>query len=120
DRVAQLVDEGAAERVAERRKAVEALEAELARARARAEVDTKWRLKSIESELLETRLRAAEYLQRKLQCEMECFAWNEFSSGALASRGGLATLGEFESVVFERPLPEESRLQALLRQDAAR
>ncbi|MEX0717528.1 MAG: hypothetical protein WD066_13125 [Planctomycetaceae bacterium] len=118
--VAKLVDEGAAERVAPNRKAVAALEAELARARARAEVDTKWRLKSIESEVLETRLRAAEYLQKKLQREMESFAWNEFSSGGLASRGGLGTLGEFESVVFERQVPEATRLQALLRQDAAR
>lgn len=118
--VAQLVDEDAAERVARHRKAVAALEAELARARARAEVDTRWRLKSIEAEALETRLRAADYLQRKLQSEMESFAWNEFSTGGLASRDGLAALGEFESVVFERAVPETTRLQALLRQDAAR
>lgn len=121
--IAMLVDDRAAERIAERKRAVAALEAELARVRARADVEIAWRMRTIEAELLQTRLQAAEFLQQKLQHELESLAWSELSTGALASSaatGPFGGIGEFESVVFERQLPEEARLRAILRQDAAR
>ncbi|MEX1097607.1 MAG: hypothetical protein WED34_16290 [Planctomycetales bacterium] len=116
--VAMLLDEDATARVAEQTRKVAALVAELARAQAEADVDTAWRLKAIESEILQTRLQSAEYLKQKLQHELEGLAWSEFAAGGLAQAGGAGK--GFEPIVFERWLPEEARLRALLRQDAAR
>lgn len=115
-----LADDGLAERVARQRLEHAALLAEWKQAQARAEVDLAWRLKELESEILATQLRTADFLKEQFNQQMEGVAWREFVGPC--GEGGdepAASRGAFQPVFYEVGTPDEARVRALLRQEAA-
>lgn len=60
------------------RQIVNQLQAELDQSRAQAELEMKWRIKTIDAEIYETRLQAATILKEKYDYEVEDLAWSDF------------------------------------------
>lgn len=105
------------------RRDVNVLRAELERRRAGAAVDLTWRLKEIEAELLETRLKLARYLQTKYDHEVRQQAWGQvLEKGDVPVAAGRsdASGNELKSTAIQAASHGESRTRALLQQETAR
>lgn len=119
-----VVDEALESQIAELKKRVDILHRELDQAKAKADLDLKWRMKELESEILQTRLKSAGLLQARLDQEMQQFAWSDYLKDSLLDQEGLFKLASTESIIYPLIVPnppqKESRVRALLQQEAAR
>lgn len=115
-----LSDDERAARIAKLEADIERLAAEVRQLEAQAQVELAWRIKEVETELLDTKLRSATLLQEKLLREVEDLAWHDFvraphdvelASVSLPRSGSRSPLG---------PWDEEERLKSMLRTHAVR
>jgi multidrug efflux pump subunit AcrA (membrane-fusion protein) len=98
------------------RKEVRRLELELAKAEAQAEVELSWRMKSLDADIHTTRLKSAELLKEKFASQVTDLAWSDFLSN---NSFGLANSSASFPLLSEFPLSMESRIRAVLQQEAA-
>jgi multidrug resistance efflux pump len=118
--IAILEDRHFVGRVNEQRSEVARLQDELAQAEARAEVDLAWRLKDLQAEIHQTKLKAADLLRQRLMRDVENLAWGELRNGS-EWPVLLASAEEIFSTINDPRLPsDELRIRAALREEAAR
>ncbi len=118
-----VVDELLESQVSTLRRRVDVLHSELEQAKAKAEVDLKWRMNEIDEEILQTRLKSAGFLQSQYDQEIEQYAWNDFLKESLIDPVDFfadSTPDQLlEHTVRSAKLPRESRLRAAIRKEAA-
>lgn len=114
-----LVDPSIQERVSSLQRQLEEAKAEVDRSQAEAAVDLEWRRRELKAAEFEAQLRAADLLQQQFQKQVEHVAWQDYLK-RLNPVTSLASLkAEAGSLLFDKTLPDEERLKALLAQDAA-
>ena len=119
--VAEMANESLELRIIVAQQEVARRKSELEQTRAMAEVDLSWRLKELETETLNTQLKSATLLQGKHTLEMENAAWRDFVDkfDGLTSRDETGDL--LPSLMYPSSMTaDESRIRAILRQEAAR
>jgi multidrug resistance efflux pump len=102
------------------RREVARLETEVSQFEAKLLVEIAWREKALDAELFETRLKSSQCLQQQFTSEIESLAWKEFGSDATQTAiadNSDQTLGP---LVYDRMTPDERRIRAALRKEAAR
>ena len=121
DSLVQLVDSKLEDRIISKRREIAELEAEMIRVKIAAEVDLAWRRRELESEVFETQLKETALTQERLNKQVEQLAWKDYLAcvDVLISPIGAATDDPFRSLTKELQLPDERRLQSMLREDAA-
>ena len=121
DALFQLIDLQLEERLIGKRREISELEAEVNRARISAEVDFAWRRRELQAEVFETQLKESAFSQEKLNKQVEQLAWKDHLTNS--DSGVSPVVAEvdhpFRSIKRELHLPDERRLQAMLREDAA-
>ena len=121
DALVQLIDVQLEERLIGKRREIAELEAEVSRARVSAEVDFAWRRRELQSEIFETQLKESAFSQEKLNKQVEQLAWKDHLSNSDTNVSPVVAEVDhpFTSIKRELHLPDERRLQAMLREDAA-
>ncbi|MEI8018777.1 MAG: HlyD family efflux transporter periplasmic adaptor subunit [Schlesneria sp.] len=121
DALFQLVDVQLEERLIGKRREIAELEAEVNRARISAEVDFAWRQRELQSEVFETQLKESALSQEKLNKQVEQLAWKDHLTNSDSNVSPVVAEVDhpFRSIKRELHLPDERRLQAMLREDAA-
>ncbi len=121
DALFQLVDVQLEERLIGKRREIAELEAEVNRARVSAEVDFAWRRRELQSEVFETQLKESALSQEKLNKQVEQLAWKDHLTNSDSNVSPVVAEVDhpFRSIKRELHLPDERRLQAMLREDAA-
>jgi len=109
--VLQFVDQELQQTISAKRESVAALQIELQRRRAKAEVDLAWRTREIESEILANRLKAAELIRQQYDQQIELHAWKDRLQGTSSAQYASASPDEvFRAVAYEKHLvPETTR-----------
>lgn len=118
--VALLSDADLEKRLADQKRNVAHLKLDLEKSLAAAEVDLSWRLKELDSEILQTRLKAAELLRGRFSEELGDVAWKDFLDDYDSASGTPRRDRIFQTVFVGSGLPDETRIRALLRQEEAR
>ena len=121
DLLLQLVDVQLEDKLISKRREIAELETEIVRSRATAEVELAWRRRELQSEIFQTRLKEASLSQEKLNKQVEQIAWKEQLSNVDASINSTLSAVDhpFRSIYLDVHQPDERRLQAMLREDAA-
>ncbi|WP_157605810.1 HlyD family secretion protein [Schlesneria paludicola] len=121
DPLIQLIDTQLEDRLNRKRRDLAELEAEVARSKAIAEVELSWRRRELQSEIFETQLKVAALSQEKLNKQVEQIAWKERLSAGDSGIGPLLaeTDHPFRPISASLTQPDDRRLQAMLREDAA-
>jgi multidrug resistance efflux pump len=120
DTIALLFSEARERELAVKRHELASLEVELEQARATAEVDLAWRLKSIEAESLDTRLKSAEFLRQQFDRQMEQQAWREVLDRSSLTVSG-ASAGLLRPLIgYDLVSPDEPYARLLLKHESAR
>ena len=121
DPLFQLVDAQLEDRLASKRREIAEVEAELSRAKATAEVEIAWRRRGIQTEVFEIQLKVAALSQERLNKQVEQIAWKERLSAPEPTIVPTLANGSqpFRSVTFDLQIPDDRRLQTMLREDAA-
>ncbi|MGE3316751.1 MAG: HlyD family secretion protein [Planctomycetaceae bacterium] len=120
-----VVDEALESQIAELKKRVDLLHKELEQARAKADIDLKWRMKELEAEILETRLKSTGLMQVQFDHEIETFAWTDLlNESLLAEPDSLFKLTSTEMALYPIIQPakptKETRVRAMIEQESAR
>lgn len=117
----QLIDPQLELRQSSKRREIAEFEAEVARAKATAEVELAWRRRDLQAEIFETQLKMATLSQDKLNKQVEEIAWKErLTSGDFGTTSNLPEMDlPFRPISMEIHLPDDRRMQAILREDAA-
>lgn len=117
----QLVDVQLEDRLIAKRREIAELEAEVSRSRIVAEVDIAWRRRELQAETFETQLKEAALVQEKLNKQVEQLAWKEYLAGNDTNISAAFTEMDhpFRSISNGLQAPDDRRLQAMLREDAA-
>lgn len=114
----RLVDERLDRSLSAKQREIAALESELQRTRAAAELELNWRTRTLEAEICEIQLRSATFLKEKYDYDLQ----RNMYSDLLAGRD-FAMLDDphalFQSVVLDRRLPQPERLATVLQMEAA-
>lgn len=121
DSLVQLVDSRLQDRILSKRREIAELEAEIVRVKIAAEVDLAWRRRELESEIFETQLKETALAQERLNKQVEQLAWKDHLACAEVTISPMAAELDhpFRSLTKQLQLPDERRLQAMLREDAA-
>ncbi|HEY0982000.1 hypothetical protein, partial [Schlesneria sp.] len=121
DLLVQLVDPRLEDRIISKRREISELEAEMNRVKVAAEVDLAWRRRELDAEVFETQLKETALAQERLNKQVEQLAWKDHlaSADSLVSPMGAELNNPFSSLTKQLHLPDERRLQAMLREDAA-
>ena len=96
------------------------LQAELQQAQAKVQVELTWRSKNLDSEIFDTRLQLAECLQEKFTQNLTMLAWQDIAMDEEYISSTQSNTEIFRSLFDEREKPDEQRITAMLRQEAAR
>ena len=118
--VAVLADDDLEAELAAATREVAALTAQLEQRQAKAKVELDWRLKELESDGFEIRLKSATYLKEQFSQQIARVAWKDFVDGfdALSSIADHEDL--FKSLIYQsRITADEARIRAVLQQEAA-
>jgi multidrug efflux pump subunit AcrA (membrane-fusion protein) len=122
-KVLVIVDEMLESQISALRRRVDVLHSELNQARAQADVDLRWRMKELESEILEIRLKSAGFLQSQFDQEIEQYAWTDFLKESLIDPVEFFTDASPQQLLFPATqpvqVPRESRMKAAIRKEAA-
>lgn len=118
DPLIQLIDAQLEDRLTGKRREIAALEAEVSRAKAVAEVELAWRRRELQAEIFETQLKVAALSQEKLNKQVEQIAWKDRLSSFGQDSIALLSDGDhpFRTV---SAMSDDRRLHAMLREDAA-
>ena len=117
----QLVDVQLEDRLITKRREIAELAAEIARGKISTEIDLAWRRRELQAEVFETQLKEAALSQEKLNKQVEHLAWKEHLTSVDSNISPMVAEVDhpFRSISRELHLPDERRLQAMLREDAA-
>ena len=118
--VVVLADDGFRSRLSQKRLDAATLKVELKQARAKAEVDLDWRIKNLDDEILQTRLKSANLLKEHFTRQIEGIAWQEFLDDYDAGDDAASGDEIFKPVLYRVPAPNETRIRAMLQHEAAR
>ena len=114
-----LSDEILDERLAQRQREVNGLLAEIAQAQARVIVELEWRHKEIQTEIFDTKLKSANFLQSQFSNQIENLAYGE----AVRELGATASVDDpvnwLQSLNLKDSTGEDRRTKTLLKQQAA-
>ena len=117
DPLIQLIDTQLEDRVSGKRRDLAQLEAEVLRAKAIAEVELSLRSREVQTEIFETQLKVAALSQERLNKQVEQIAWKERLQ---ANDSFVAEVDHpFKPISATLNQPDDRRLQAMLREDAA-
>ena len=96
-------------------------EAEVTRSKAVTEVELAWRRRDLQTEIFETQLKVAALSQEKLNKQVEQIAWREHLMSVDVNVDSVLSdiHHPFRSISLEVNAPDDRRLQAMLREDAA-
>lgn len=121
DPLFQLVDAQLDDRLVGKRREITTLEAEVARIKAVSDVELAWRRRELHGEIFETQLKLAALVQEKLNKQVEQIAWKDHLTSVESDFSTLIADAQhpFRSISLELRRPDERRLQAMLREDAA-
>jgi multidrug resistance efflux pump len=121
DPLFQLIDAQLEDRIVSKRREIVSLESEVARARGSADVELAWRQRELQAEIFQTQLKEAAFSQEKLNKQVEQIAWKERLNSFDPSMGPALAEADhpFRSISLDLRLPDDRRLQAMLREDAA-
>ena len=117
----QLIDVLLEDQLIGKRREIAEYEAEMSRAKAAAEVEIAWRRRELQTEIFEIQLKVAGLSQDKLNKQVEEFAWKDRLSTAepMMVITGIETSNPFRPVSLNQNQPDDQRLLAMLREDAA-
>lgn len=104
-------------RIRQQEQDVKELEADVARVTAAADIELQWRQRDLQAEQFELQLKAAGFLQEKISRQVEQIAWQE-RLNALSSWTTADEPGRFGKLL-QASFPDDGRVQAMLREDAA-
>lgn len=104
-------------RIRQQEQEVKELEADVARVTAAADIELQWRQRDLQAEQFELQLKAAGFLQDKISRQVEQIAWQE-RLNALSSWTTTEEPGGFGKLL-QASFPDDGRVQAMLREDAA-
>lgn len=122
DPLLQLIDVQLEDRLIAKRREIAELEAEVNRAKIIAEIDLAWRRRDLQSEVFETQLKVAALSQEKLNKQVEQLAWKDHLADLDSSVSPMVAEVDhpFRSISKQlQLLPDDRRLQAMLREDSA-
>lgn len=121
DALFQLIDGQLADRLEAKRRELAQSEIELGRSKAVAEVEMTWRRRDVQAEIFETQLKIATLSQDKLNKQVEQIAWKDHLTNVESSieSSNNDENSPFRSISMTLRSPDERRLQAMLREDAA-
>lgn len=117
DTLVVVADDRLDARIREQELEVKELEADAARVTAAADVELQWRQRELQAELFELQLKAAGFLQEKINRQVEQIAWQE-RLNAIQSWSEDDQQGQFGRLL-QAGFPDDGRIQAMLREDAA-
>ena len=120
DVVVRLQDQALERALVAKQLAVQTLQAELQQAEARSDVEIAWRQRELDSEMFETRLRLADCLQGQLMQNVAALAWEDFRKDRRAVTSTVSDEKLFTSMVIAGRGTDEQRVDAILREEAAR
>ncbi|HID23878.1 MAG TPA: HlyD family efflux transporter periplasmic adaptor subunit [Planctomycetaceae bacterium] len=119
--LAILHDDTFCEQLAAARQEVADCREKLQRARAQAEIELAWRIKTLDEEVFQAQLQVTACLQRQYQSQFERIAWRDFSDLPELVAGKTDPDDVFRFVTHSAETASDlARLHALLRQEAAR
>ena len=121
DPLFRLIDTPLEDRLIGKRREIAELEAEITRIKASVEVDLAWRRRELQSEIFETQLKEAALSQEKLNKQVEQLAWKDHLTNIDSNIGPMLAEVDhpFRSISLDLHQPDDRRLQAMLREDAA-
>ena len=114
-----LTDEGLAAKRQAQRDEVESRRMELSKATSQAEMDLVWRMKQLDAEILDLRLRSAEFLKHKFDEDVEKTAWNEVVPKTRHFVSPTDPDSVFRTVEYETTTLGQLQIEALLKRSAA-
>lgn len=114
-----VLDPNVVERIATLEQQLTEAKAEVERSRAEAAVDLEWRRRELKAAEFDAQLRAAELLQSQFQKQVEHVAWQDYLKRLNPVTTLVSLKAEAGSIIFDKSLPDEERLRALVAQDAA-
>jgi multidrug efflux pump subunit AcrA (membrane-fusion protein) len=98
---------------------VTSLERELAQAQAKVEVDLAWRLRELNAEILQTRLNSARFLKAQFDEQLGTHAWRDVADDQEMIAGVATPESVFRTASLPEISPDKSKIQALLKHEAA-
>lgn len=120
DALFQMGDSQLQDRLARKQKEIAQYESDVNRAKATADVELAWRRRELQTEIFETQLKLAALAQEKLNKQVEQIAWKEHLASTDAGELSASNRDNpFRAISLEVHSPDERRLQAMLREDAA-
>jgi len=122
DPLFQLVDVPLEDKLIAKRREIAEFEAEVNRAKVTAEIDLAWRRRDLQAEVFETQLKEAALSQEKLNKQVEQLAWKDQLTDIDSHVSPMVAEVDhpFRSISKQlQMLPDDRRLQAMLREDAA-
>lgn len=121
DPLFQLIDGPLADQLESKRRELVEGDVELGRTKAAADVELAWRRRDLQAEIFETQLKIATLSQEKLNKQVEQIAWKDHLTSVESNLepSNNEEDNPFRSISMTLRLPDERRLQAMLREDAA-
>jgi multidrug resistance efflux pump len=121
DRVLELVDDRLTVQIVDKQRELVELEAELKRVKAVADVELEWRRRELNGEIFQTQIKLSSVSQERIARQVEQLAWQEHLTNMPRDRGPdlVEAIQTARSVIVDSPFPDERKLQAMLREDAA-
>jgi multidrug resistance efflux pump len=108
------------DQIGQKQREVAGYEADVSRAKATTEIEIAWRRRELQTEIFETQLKIAALSQERLNKQVEQIAWKDLLTSTESVGHSATDSGNpFRAISLELHSPDERRLQAMLREDAA-
>ena len=117
-RKAQLTDEPLLALIADQQRELVELDADLKRVQAMADVELEWRKRELNGEIFQTQLKITTVAQERTSKQVEQLAWQDYLKNLQGTSESTEAILPVRSVALDS-FPDERRLQAILKEDAA-
>lgn len=118
DKLAQLIDEPLLALIADQKRELVELDADLKRVQAMADVELEWRKRELNGEIFQTQLKITTVAQERTSKQVEQLAWQDYLKNLQGTSESSDAILPVRSVALDS-FPDERRLQAILKEDAA-
>ncbi|MBS0204795.1 MAG: HlyD family efflux transporter periplasmic adaptor subunit [Planctomycetes bacterium] len=119
DKLAQLTDDQLLAQIANQRRELVELTADLKRVQAKADVELEWRKRELNGEIFQTQMKVSTVTQERTSRQVEQLAWQDYLKNLQGSSELTEAILPVRSVAVDSPFADERRLQAILKEDAA-
>jgi multidrug resistance efflux pump len=122
DKLLQLSDDHLLTQISAKQRELVELEADLKRVKAQADVELELRRRELNGEIFQTRLKVASLNQEKIAKQVEQLAWQDHLKSIepdSAPAELVAAVLPVRSTITDSPFPDQRRLLAMVREDAA-